>query len=161
MDLGFPDESQVCHLVEAPQHMERVREAPRPHVPRAPCVHFRGSFGLSVSWLPLFFLKKRKQHQIILPAALPPEPNLSSCLHFSEVTNYVSGNCFLQGSNFCLHMRCPPPAEMLAALWPGWVIRRMSQGMASTLCQGNRFAACSEDKFFTRGKLWHEFLWKK
>lgn len=108
-----------------------------------------------------FFLKKRKQHQIILPAALPPEPNLSSCLHFSEVTNYVSGNCFLQGSNFCLHMRCPPPAEMLAALWPGWVIRRMSQGMASTLCQGNRFAACSEDKFFTRGKLWHEFLWKK
>lgn len=29
--------------------------------------------------------------------------------------------------------------------------------MASTFCQGNRFAARSEDKSFARGKPWHGF----
>ncbi|EPY82291.1 hypothetical protein CB1_000667035 [Camelus ferus] len=83
------------------------------------------------------------------------KPNASHSLPFSEVTNNVSGNRVLQGTNFCLHMGCPPPAEILAALWPGWVIGRMSEGMASSFCQENRFAACSEDKSFTRAKAFH------
>ena len=49
-------------------------------------------------------LKDRKQLHLTSPPTLREEPNASFCLHFSEVTNSVSGSRFLQGSNFCLHM---------------------------------------------------------
>lgn len=120
----------------------------RTHVPTEPLLLFP-HIGLLCLIYPLIKSSKRA-----LPTPFSLFTTYRKIIQLLALLRVDSGNCIFQSSD-SIYIGDVTPAEILASLKPDCVIRRMSLGMVSTLCQENIFSTCYEDKSFTRGKPWH------
>lgn len=146
-----------AHLEEAPQYLGRSKDAPRTHDP-VTSPHAFQKFGHIALWPfcasvspPL----KDKWCFIIPPPHPPTRTKCVTLLALLRGDKQCQWKLLPIGEQFLFTYVVPTPCRNAGCPWPGWVIRRMSQATASTLCQRNRFAACFEDKSFSRGKPWH------